>query len=93
MNAKASRATRNGDEALRLRFLVAEDHEFQRKTLVRALQGSGSCNILEAADGHEALACFHNAPQAIDIIICDLDMPNMDGMEFIAYRRNGPRRP
>ena len=68
-----------------LRFLVAEDHEFQRKTLVRALQGLGALHILEAADGHDALACFHNAPQAIDIIICDLDMPNMDGMEFIRH--------
>lgn len=68
-----------------LRFLVAEDHEFQRKTLVRALQGLGGLHILEAADGNDALGCFHNATQAIDIIICDLDMPNMDGMEFIRH--------
>ena len=68
-----------------LRFLVVEDHEFQRKTLVRALQGLGGMHMLEAADGQDALACFHNAPQAIDIIICDLDMPNMDGMEFIRH--------
>ena len=68
-----------------LRFLVAEDHEFQRKTLVRALRGLGALHILEAADGHDALARFNNAPQAIDIIICDLDMPNMDGMEFIRH--------
>ena len=68
-----------------LRFLVAEDHEFQRKTLVRALQGLGALHIQEAADGRDALACFRNATEAMDIIICDLDMPNMDGMEFIRH--------
>jgi EAL domain-containing protein (putative c-di-GMP-specific phosphodiesterase class I)/FixJ family two-component response regulator len=68
-----------------LRFLVAEDHEFQRKTLVRALRGLGALHIVEAADGRDALACFRNATEAIDIIICDLDMPNMDGMEFIRH--------
>ena len=68
-----------------LTFLVAEDHDFQRKTLVRMLQGLGAKTVLEAADGKLALDAFRDLTQPIDIIICDLDMPEMDGMEFIRH--------
>lgn len=68
-----------------LTFLVAEDHDFQRKTLVRMLQGLGAKTILEAANGKFALDVFRDLTQPIDIIICDLDMPEMDGMEFIRH--------
>jgi EAL domain-containing protein (putative c-di-GMP-specific phosphodiesterase class I)/FixJ family two-component response regulator len=68
-----------------LTFLVAEDHDFQRKTLVRMLQGLGARNVVEAADGRQALDAFEDLLQPIDIVICDLDMPQMDGMEFIRH--------
>lgn len=68
-----------------LTFLVAEDHDFQRKTLVRMLQGLGAKTVLEAANGKLALDAFRDLTQPVDIIICDLDMPEMDGMEFIRH--------
>jgi EAL domain-containing protein (putative c-di-GMP-specific phosphodiesterase class I) len=68
-----------------LTFLVAEDHDFQRKTLVRMLQGLGAKTVLEAANGKIALEIFSDLAQPVDIIICDLDMPEMDGMEFIRH--------
>lgn len=71
-----------------LHFLVAEDHEFQRKTLVRALKSLGAKHVLEAADGGAALDYFSDLSEPIDIIICDLEMPNMDGMEFIRHVSN-----
>ena len=43
-----------------LHFLVAEDHDFQRKTLVVALKSLGAKHIIEAADGRLALG---NVPQ------------------------------
>jgi len=72
-------------EISELRFLVAEDHEFQRRTLVRMLASLGALEVLEAADGRIALEVFHQAGHAVDIIVCDLDMPEMDGMEFIRH--------
>jgi EAL domain-containing protein (putative c-di-GMP-specific phosphodiesterase class I)/FixJ family two-component response regulator len=68
-----------------LRFLVAEDHEFQRRTLVRMLASLGALEVLEAADGRAALDVLLEAGRTVDIIVCDLDMPEMDGMEFIRH--------
>ena len=68
-----------------LHFLVAEDHEFQRKTLVIALKSLGAQHIIEAADGRVALEAFSDLGTPVDIIVCDLEMPNMDGMEFIRH--------
>src|SRR5271169_6530093 len=71
-----------------LHFLVAEDHEFQRKTLVIALKSLGAKHVLEAADGRAALDYFTDLSEPVDVIICDLEMPNMDGMEFIRHVGN-----
>lgn len=68
-----------------LTFLVAEDHEFQRKALVRMLQSLGAKVVLEAEHGKAALDLFADLTQPIDIIFVDLDMPEMDGMEFIRH--------
>jgi EAL domain-containing protein (putative c-di-GMP-specific phosphodiesterase class I)/CheY-like chemotaxis protein len=68
-----------------LTFLVAEDHAFQRKALVRMLQGLGAEVVLEAEDGRAALDLFADLTQPVDIIFLDLDMPHMDGMEFIRH--------
>ena len=66
-----------------LHFLVAEDHDFQRKMLAGMLVRLGAQHIIEAADGRAAFEVMQVLTQPIDIIICDLDMPGMDGMEFI----------
>jgi EAL domain-containing protein (putative c-di-GMP-specific phosphodiesterase class I)/FixJ family two-component response regulator len=66
-----------------IHFLVVEDHDFQRETLVHTLTSLGARHIIEAANGHAALAAIQGQP--IDIIISDLEMPGMDGMEFIRH--------
>ena len=71
-----------------LHFLVAEDHDFQRRTLVTSLKSLSAQHIREAADGRIALDFFTDLSEQVDIIICDLEMPNMDGMEFIRHVGN-----
>ena len=66
-----------------LHFLVAEDHDFQRQMLARMLIRLGAQHIIEAADGRAAFEMMQVLTQPVDIIICDLDMPGMGGMEFI----------
>jgi len=68
-----------------LHLLVAEDNDFQRKTLVRMLRTLGVTRISEAGDGKAALEIFAAVDPPIDIIISDLEMPGMDGMEFMRH--------
>jgi hypothetical protein len=63
--------------------LVAEDHAFQRRSVVRMLRDLGVKSIAEAGDGRAALDLLQEPHRDLDVIICDLDMPEMDGMEFI----------
>ncbi len=72
-------------ELSEMQFLVAEDHDFQRRSLVRMLGDLGAKQVLEAADGRGALDYFSDLTQPLDVIICDLDMPGMDGMELIRH--------
>lgn len=64
--------------------LVVEDDDFQRRTVARMLRSLGARDVLEAGDGKQALASIRGAA-LVDIVVCDLDMPEMDGMEFIRH--------
>jgi EAL domain-containing protein (putative c-di-GMP-specific phosphodiesterase class I)/CheY-like chemotaxis protein len=65
----------------KITLLVAEDHEFQRGVAVGVLERLGAKRILQAGNGIEALAALRAHP--VDVVLCDLDMPGMDGVEFI----------
>ncbi|HEU0188589.1 MAG TPA: EAL domain-containing response regulator [Gallionella sp.] len=67
-----------------LRILVTEDHNFQRKAVVHMLQSLGVEGVLQASNGKQALEILQREP-ALDIVMSDLDMPEMDGMEFIRH--------
>lgn len=71
--------------AASLSFLIVDDHAFQRDSLRLLLSQLGATRIAEAADGQDALTILFGADKAFDIVICDLDMPNMDGMEMIRH--------
>jgi EAL domain-containing protein (putative c-di-GMP-specific phosphodiesterase class I) len=64
--------------------LVVEDDGFQRRTLARMLRSLGVPEVQEAGDGKQALALIQGVKRA-DLVVCDLDMPQMDGMEFIRH--------
>jgi len=66
-----------------LTVLVVEDDGFQRRTLARMLQSLGARQVREAGDGRQALDCVQD--EVPELIVCDLDMPKMDGMEFIRH--------
>jgi EAL domain-containing protein (putative c-di-GMP-specific phosphodiesterase class I)/ActR/RegA family two-component response regulator len=64
--------------------LVVEDDGFQRRAVARMLRSLGISEVREARDGKEGLASML-APGHVDLVVCDLDMPEMDGMEFLRH--------
>ncbi|AZF16586.1 EAL domain-containing protein [Pseudomonas sp. R3-18-08] len=67
---------------LPIRVLVLEDHLFQRSMAVSLLKQLGCQEVLQASSGSEALAVLQCAGY-VDVVVCDLQMDGMDGLEFI----------
>lgn len=66
--------------------LVVEDSALQRAHLVFLLEAAGFGAILEAPNGHEALRILGEPrPRPISVVLTDLDMPEMDGIELIRH--------
>ena len=63
------------------RILIIDDEEAVRNSLGVYLEDSGF-GVLEAPDGHKGFALFE-AHQP-DLILLDLRMPEMDGLEFLS---------
>jgi two-component system sensor kinase len=66
------------DATRQLRILLVEDGAINRQVAV-GLLGLEGHHVVEAEDGREALAILEQ--QAFDVILMDLEMPEMDGME------------
>ena len=73
-----------------VRILLIEDQLFIRSMTARMLSGIGFREILQARDGKEAIDLVSAAREPIDIVLCDLKMPNMDGFAFIEALRRSP---
>jgi EAL domain-containing protein (putative c-di-GMP-specific phosphodiesterase class I)/FixJ family two-component response regulator len=69
----------------KLSVMVVEDHGFQRRMALRLLTDLGIGEVSEAADGNGALRLLENGGAPPDVLLVDLDMPGMDGIEFIGH--------
>ncbi|MGD0210348.1 MAG: response regulator [Desulfomonilia bacterium] len=69
-------------------ILIVDDSSTVRKFLAHTLK-TKNFRCIEASDGFDALEKLAQNPE-IRLIICDLNMPNMDGIEFINTVRNDP---
>jgi CheY-like chemotaxis protein len=73
----------DGDlESGSLSVLVVDDDDLQRQFLARLLARAGIGPLFWATNGRSALEAFREG-QAIDVVVCDLLMPEMDGIEFL----------
>ncbi|MCH7937227.1 MAG: response regulator [Proteobacteria bacterium] len=67
----------------KLHILVVEDEIYTRKVMTRVLKGIGTGKISLAKDGYRALAILQEAKWRVDVILLDLQMPRVNGYEFI----------
>lgn len=66
------------EAARSMKVLVVDDSRTLRRLLVRELNLIGITNISEAGDGEEALVKAR--AERFDLMLCDMEMPNLDGM-------------
>jgi two-component system chemotaxis response regulator CheY len=69
-------------------LLVVDDSATMRKIITRTIRKAGLSvddDIREAGDGNEALERITESP--VDIILCDINMPGMGGLEFVKKAR------
>jgi len=66
-----------------IRALIVDDSAVLRKIVERSLRQAGLDlkQVFEAGNGAEALAIVNE--NVVDIILCDINMPVMDGLEFV----------
>jgi two-component system, chemotaxis family, chemotaxis protein CheY len=66
-----------------VRALIIDDSAVMRKIVERSLRQAGVnlTQVLEAGNGAEALGVLQD--KQVDLILCDINMPIMDGLEFV----------
>ena len=71
----------------RPRLLVADD-SFTTRELIRSILQSAGYEVTAAVDGADALARLRAAPY--DLLVSDVEMPRLDGLELVARLRGEP---
>ena len=74
-----------------LKILLVDDNHHMRVLLTEILRAIGVKFIFEASDGAEAVQVMRQQP--IDIVMTDLAMQPLDGIDFVRLLRNSPDSP
>jgi CheY-like chemotaxis protein len=70
-----------------LDFLIVEDHPFQRTMLEQVVRSLGARTVHSATNGAEAVRVLRDPARHVDIVITDLMMPDVDGIELLPLLR------
>lgn len=68
-----------------VRIMVLDDEPFMLKLLGRMLANLGFTQVTSCASGRGALASLDSPNQPPDLILLDINMPEMDGLEFVRH--------
>lgn len=68
------------------KILVVEDSPTMRKLIVSVLDGIDDCDVVDVANGFEALRRLPR--ERFGLIVTDINMPEINGLELIAFIRD-----
>lgn len=71
------------------KILIAEDSPTMRSLIASAITAEGDYDIIEAANGFEALRVLPR--ESVDLIITDINMPDINGLELISFLKKDER--
>jgi len=74
-----------------LKILLVDDNHHMRVLLAEILKALGVRHIYEAADGAQGLQTMRQHP--VDIVMTDLSMQPLDGIDFVRLLRRSPDSP
>ncbi|HXN11292.1 MAG TPA: response regulator, partial [Steroidobacteraceae bacterium] len=89
---QASRARDGGapEQPARPSILIVDDDPHMLEVQVHSLQSMGYVQTTTALSAPEALLQVEHDPSSAQLIICDLRMPGMDGLEFLQLLNASP---
>ena len=75
------------------RALIVDDDELSRDVAASILRRLGATEVIEAASGAAAITWADSDPGTVDLILCDLRMPEIDGLQTLdeLAKRTYPR--
>ncbi len=68
------------------KILIADDSPAMRSLLISTIEALDGFEIVEAANGFEALRLLPR--ENVDLVITDINMPDINGLELIRYMRD-----
>ena len=71
------------------KILITEDSPTMRSLIISTLADLGDFEIVEAANGFEALRILPR--EKVDLVITDINMPDINGLELVSFVKNNPR--
>ena len=74
-----------------LRVMLVDDIAINRKVARAMLARAGAVVVAEAGHGQEALDQLEKAPDAFDVVLMDVQMPGIDGLQATRILRQDPR--
>ena len=70
------------------KILIAEDSQTMRSLIASTISVMGDYELIEAANGFEALRILPR--EKVDLVITDINMPDINGLELISFIKNNP---
>jgi len=70
------------------KILIAEDSSTMRSLIVSTIAALGDFEVVEAANGFEALRVLPR--EKVDLVITDINMPDINGLELVSFLKNNP---